>query len=70
LVWLFEKSASAVIFLFVMYFLSAFIPGEAGRQFRGLLTRLCTETFRFAFMILQRVFEAIFRTLGAGTRRR
>jgi hypothetical protein len=49
-VWLIEKSAHVLIILFVFYFLSMFLPGEAGRQFRGLISKLSTEILRFSFL--------------------
>jgi hypothetical protein len=68
LVWVIEKCAHVLIVLFVFYFLSAFIPGEAGRQFRGLLTKFCTEALRFTFQMIQGAFRVLGRVI-AGEKR-
>jgi hypothetical protein len=57
LVWIIEKSASVLIILSVFYFLSMFMPGPAGQQFRSLLSNLCTQTLRFLFQITSKVFD-------------
>jgi hypothetical protein len=69
LVWIIEKCANVLIILFVFYFLSGLIPGEAGRQFRGLLTRFCTESLRFLFQCLSFIGRALLRMMvGTSTR--
>jgi hypothetical protein len=62
-VWLIEKSAHVLIFLFMFYFLSMFMPGEAGRQFRGLISKAVTESLRFAFQMVQGALTLLGRAL-------
>ncbi len=50
-VWAIEKSAHVLVILFVFYFLSMFMPGAAGEQFRGLISKLCLHSLNFAFKI-------------------
>lgn len=49
LVWLVEQFANVLIILFVFYFLSLFMPGEAGQKFRELISKLSLEALKFTF---------------------
>lgn len=60
-VWLIEKSFNVLIILFVFYFLSMFMPGQAGEQFRGLISKLCTESLRFVFQMISGVLTTLAR---------
>lgn len=68
LVWMIEKSASVLVILFVFYFLSMFMPGQAGTHFRNLLAKLCTQTLQFAFQMAGKLLTAlgrmVMRSLG------
>ena len=52
LVWAIEKTADLLIILFVFYFLSMFMPGAAGNQFRALLSKLCLQFIKSLFHLL------------------
>ena len=56
-VWLVEKFAHVIIILFVFYFLSMFMPGEAGKQFRGAMSNILTHTLKFFFRTLEQGFH-------------
>jgi hypothetical protein len=64
LVWLIEKSANVLVILFVFYFLSMFMPGTAGDQFRRLMSRLCVESLRFGFQIIGGVLKVVGKGLA------
>lgn len=63
LVWAIEKSAHVLIILFVFYLLSLFLPGEAGRQFRNLVSTIITSLLGFLLQSMTRVFAALGRLL-------
>jgi hypothetical protein len=56
-IWLIEKSANLLIILFVFYFLSLLMPGAAGEQFRGLISKLCLQILNFAFEIVRGILK-------------
>lgn len=62
-VWAIEKSGHVLILLFTFYFLSMFMPGAAGEQFRGLISKLCTQLLNFAFQILFGLFKGVGKVL-------
>lgn len=64
LVWLIEKSANVLIILFVFYFLSVFMPGEAGQQFRGLISKLSLEALKFACNLIGRIIWKLLAMAG------
>ena len=55
-VWLIEKFAHVIIILWVFYFLSAFMPGEAGKQFRGAMTNIVMHAIKLFFKVVERSF--------------
>ena len=59
LIWIIEKFANLLIVLLVFSFISAFIPGEAGRNFRSLMFGIVGRTITLFFKILE---SAIFFT--------
>lgn len=63
-IWLIEKSVNVLYILFVFYFLAAFIPGEAGRQFRGLLSHLCLKFLHLGFHIVHGALRFLSRLLA------
>jgi hypothetical protein len=62
-VWLIEQSARALMFLFVFYVLSMFMPGAAGEQFRGLILKLYIEALRGLSRLLGVVVSLLWQTL-------
>jgi hypothetical protein len=63
LVWAIEKCANVLIILFVFYFLSMFMPGPAGEQFRGLISKVCLQSLNFVFKILGGLGKGIGKVL-------
>jgi hypothetical protein len=61
LVWLIEKSAHGLIVIMTFHLISAFIPGEAGKMFRGLMNNFLNQLLKLAFTLAQKVI------IGAGT---
>lgn len=53
-VWLVEKFAHVIIILFVFYFLSSFMPGEAGKQFRAAMSNIVMQAIKLFFMLVGR----------------
>ena len=53
-VWLVEKFAHVIIILFVFYFLSSFMPGEAGKQFRAAMSNIVTHAIKLFFKVVER----------------
>jgi hypothetical protein len=62
-VWLIEQSARVLMFLFVFYVLSIFMPGAAGEQFRGLITKLCLEALRGLFHLFGIAIRLVWQML-------
>lgn len=56
-VWLVEKFAHVIIILFVFYFLSSFMPGEAGKQFRAVISNIVMHTIKLFFKVVERGFQ-------------
>ena len=73
-VWLVEKFAHVIIILFVFYFLSSFMPGEAGKQFRGAMTNIVTHAIKLFFKFLERglafVGKLLMKTAGIETEKK
>jgi hypothetical protein len=63
IVWLIEQSAHVLVVLFVFYFLSMFMPADLAGQFRGLISKLCIESLRFAFQTVRSIFAVLGRVL-------
>ncbi len=67
-IWLIEKFANLLIVLFVFSFLSALIPGEAGRQFRAIMFGVVGRAIALTFKVLEGVFvfcgKLLLHTLG------
>lgn len=67
-IWLIEKFANLLIVLFVFSFLSALIPGEAGRQFRAIMFGVVGRAIALAFKLLEGAFvfcgKLLLHTLG------
>ena len=53
-VWLVEKFAHVIIILFVFYFLSSFMPGEAGKQFRAAMSNIVIQAIKLFFKVIER----------------
>ena len=53
-IWLIEKLANFLIVLLVFAFLSSFIPGEAGKQFRSIMFGLVGRAIGLGFRLLER----------------
>ena len=53
-VWLVEKFAHVIIILFVFYFLSSFMPGEAGKQFRAAMSSIVIQAIKLFFKVIER----------------
>ena len=53
-VWLVEKFAHVIIILFVFYFLSSFMPSEAGKQFRAAISNIVMHTIKLFFKMLEK----------------
>lgn len=62
-VWLVEKFAHVIIILFVFYFLSSFMPGEAGKQFRAAVSSIVLHTIKFFFKTLEQGIHFVGRLL-------
>ena len=62
-VWAIEKSAHILILLLVFYGLSALIPGEAGRQFRSVVTNFLNHLIRGVFKALGQLLSAVLKLL-------
>lgn len=62
-VWLVEKFAHVIIILFVFYFLSAFMPGEAGKQFRAAMSNIVMHAITLFFKVVERAFYYLGRVL-------
>lgn len=65
LVWLIEGCARLLIVFFVFYLLSTFIPGEAGKMFRGFITKLASQLLKHGFALGQKCIVAVFNGLNA-----
>ena len=65
LVWIIEICGRLLTVFFVFYLLSAFIPGEAGKLFRGLITSLGNQILKHGFALLQKALTAVFNGLMA-----
>lgn len=64
-VWLIEICGRLLVVFFVFYLLSAFIPGEAGKLFRGFITNLGNQILKQGFALLQKGIVAVFNGLIA-----
>ena len=53
-VWLIEKFAHVIIILFVFYFLSSFMPGEAGKQFRAAVSNIVIHAIKLFFKVVEK----------------
>ena len=62
-VWLVEKFAHIIIILFVFYFLSSFMPGEAGKQFRAAMSNIVMHAIKFFFKFLEQGVHFVGRLL-------
>lgn len=65
LVWLIESCGRLLVVFFVFYLLSAFIPGEAGKMFRGFITTLANQILKHSFSLLQKGIVSVFSGLVA-----
>lgn len=67
-VWIIEKFANLMIILLVFSFLSSFIPGEAGKQFRSIMFGLVGRAITLFFKVLERSIyfggKLLLRSLG------
>lgn len=54
-VWLVEKFAHVLVLLFVFYFLSSFMPGETGKQFRAAMFGIVTHAIKLFFKVLEQI---------------
>ena len=64
LIWLVEEFANVLIILFVFYFLSVFMPGEAGQKFRELISKLSLEGLKFICQLSSKVIWKILTLTG------
>lgn len=62
-VWAMEELGHVLILLFAFYFLSMFMPGEAGKQFRGVLTTIVNQAVRFFFETAQKIILGMLKLL-------
>lgn len=64
MVWLVEKCAHVVIVIMTFYLISAFIPGEAGQMFRGLMNNFVNHLLKLAFVLIQKGILGVGRVLS------
>lgn len=62
-VWIIEKFANVLIILFVFYFLSSFMPGEAGKQFRSIMTNMIMHAVKLFFKLVEEVVGVLWKLL-------
>ena len=71
-VWLVEKFAHVIIILFIFYFLSSFMPGEAGKQFRAVMSNIVMHAIKLFFKILEQgiacVGASLMKAVGIETK--
>lgn len=71
-IWLIEKLANLLIVLFIFYFLSALIPGEAGKGFRSAMSSIVMSGIKLFFNVIERSLRALghlfLHAMGVGPR--
>ncbi len=58
-VWIIEKFANVLIILFVFHFLSSFVPGEAGKQFRAAMSSIVLHAIKLFFKVGEEVLHLL-----------